>query len=71
MATILIVDDDTALRSAIAMALADLGYQPKEARRWRRRTYLVISPSGGCGAARSADAGNGRDGGAAAYPSQT
>ena len=31
MATILIVDDDTALRSAIAMALADLGHQPKEA----------------------------------------
>jgi DNA-binding NtrC family response regulator len=31
VATILIVDDDTALRSAIAMALADLGHQPKEA----------------------------------------
>jgi DNA-binding NtrC family response regulator len=31
MATILIVDDDTALRSAIATALADLGYQPAEA----------------------------------------
>ena len=31
MATILIVDDDTALRSAIAMALADLGHQPAEA----------------------------------------
>jgi DNA-binding NtrC family response regulator len=31
MATILIVDDDTALRSAIATALADLGYEPAEA----------------------------------------
>jgi two-component system NtrC family response regulator len=31
MARILIVDDDTALRQALATALADLGYQPAEA----------------------------------------
>jgi DNA-binding NtrC family response regulator len=31
MATILIVDDNAALRSAIAIALADLGHQPAEA----------------------------------------
>ncbi len=68
MATILIVDDDAALRSAIATALADLGHQPMQAGDGDAALFWLSLHRAGCGAARSTDAGHGRDGGAAAHP---